>query len=125
MIEIDQHTAINSLNKALVPGDHLIDGRSEEDMLDFLSGFAALINFYDNNNHINGNWEPFLLKDPAFIVASVAKTRYATLYDLYHKTCLYIEQLLKKDTAERMQLPSALNTLFDQVTSFFFIMEYW
>lgn len=124
MIEIDQYTAINSLDKALIPGDHLIDGRNEADMLDFLSGFAGLINFYNNSNKINGNWEPFLLKDPVFIVASIAKTRYTNIYELYHKTCLYIEQLLKKDAAGT-ELPSALNTLFDQVTSLFFIMEHW
>ena len=63
---IDQNSAMISLEEALTPNPYLIDNRTEKDRLNFLVDFASLINFYDRSNTINGNWMPFLLKDPVF-----------------------------------------------------------
>ncbi|MFW0717712.1 contractile injection system tape measure protein [Pedobacter sp. N23S346] len=69
---IDQHTALAAQETALVPVSSLLDGRTEVDCLAFLSHFASLINFYDNDNNIHGNWTPFLLKDLAILLARQA-----------------------------------------------------
>ncbi|MFT5890110.1 MAG: hypothetical protein ACI9Y7_000199 [Dokdonia sp.] len=85
MITIDQNSAITSLNNALVPSSCLIDSRSEIDRLSFLAKFASLINFYDQTNKVNGDWSPFLLKDPIFLIASIATTPFHEKYLKYIK----------------------------------------
>lgn len=85
MITIDQHSAITSLNKALVPSSCLIDSRSEIDRLSFLTKFASLINFYDHTNKVCGDWSPFLLKDPLFLIAAIATTPFHEKYLKYIK----------------------------------------
>ncbi|GGG31352.1 hypothetical protein GCM10011344_35350 [Dokdonia pacifica] len=85
MISIDQNSAITSLNKALKPSACLIDSRSEIDRLSFLTKFASLINFYDHKNKVNGNWAPFLLKDPIFLMASIATMPFHEKYLKYIK----------------------------------------
>ncbi len=74
MQKIDHNSALQSVNSALFPKADFIDGRSEIDRLNFLVEFASLVNFYDSNNNIHGNWSPFLLKDPLFLLASISKT---------------------------------------------------
>ena len=93
---IDQNSAAAALEKALVPGPSLIDGRTETERLSFLCEFASLINFYDNTNRLNGNWQPFLLKDPVFLLASISKTDYREEHQLFVKTCANLQALIDK-----------------------------
>lgn len=128
MIEIDQHTAINSVEQALVPAADLIDARTEIDRLRFIADFGSLINFYDNNNTIAGNWTPFLLKDPVILVASIAKTGYASRYSLYQDTCINLQQLFsgqKNGGNEGKNIVFSLNQLFDQLTGVFLKIVNW
>lgn len=124
MNTIDQHEAMISLEQALVPAPSLIDGRTEQDWLCFLSDFASLINFYDKNNHLNGNWTPFLLKDPVFLLAIISKTKVAELHSLYRNTCSKLESLiaLKTDTAD---ITVSFNQLFDQIVNIFMHIKRW
>ncbi|QHT66021.1 hypothetical protein GXP67_04705 [Rhodocytophaga rosea] len=50
-----------------------IDERSLEDLLVFATGFAKLINFYDLNGQIDGDWSEFL-NDETVILAAMAQT---------------------------------------------------
>ena len=52
---IDQNSIQQSRLSALVPGLKLIDSREEVDRLRFLTEYASLINFFDEENKINGN----------------------------------------------------------------------
>ncbi len=128
MKTIDQHTAIKSLEQALVPATDLIDARTEMDRLRFLAGFGSLINFYNNNNTIEGNWAPFLLKDPVILVASIAKTDYASRYARYQATCINLQQLFaekkRKGTGDQ-NIVFSLNQLFNQLTAIFLQIEHW
>lgn len=121
---IDQVGAAKSLNEALVPGPSLIDGRTEQDRLSFLANFASLINFYDKNNTVHGNWTPFLLKDPVILLASISKTSFTGYYSLYLNTCIKLEQLLVRDVVTR-GLATAMNLVFDQLTDIFMLIERW
>jgi len=123
MILIDQNSAINSLNEALVPNPYLIDGRTEQDWLYFLTEFSKLINFYNDSNTIEGNWSPFLLKDPVFLTASISKTNYKKLYDDYKNGCAEIQMALLKNGV--IQRSRALDNLFDRLTSIYKIIERW
>ncbi|MET3026579.1 hypothetical protein ABXT06_07890 [Flavobacterium sp. UW10123] len=124
MILVDQNSAINSLNEALVPNPYLIDGRTEQDWLYFLTEFSKLINFYNDSNTIEGNWSPFLLKDPVFLMASISKTNYKKLYTDYKNSCTEIQRLVQKENGG-VPHSNALNTLFDRITAIYKIIERW
>lgn len=121
---INQNSILHSINEALLPGVSMIDGRTEQDWLRFLSDFAALINFYEQDNTVHGNWEPFLLKDPVFLMAAISRTDFAQRYALYLQSCHKLDQLLNllipvKDIA------ISFNQLFDQLTRIFVQIRQW
>jgi hypothetical protein len=121
---IDQNTAFFSLERNLVPGRSLIDDRSERERLAFLAKFAELINFYDENNNISGNWAPFLLKDPVFLLASVSQTGFTKWNSLYVSACLKIENGSPL-TMDSTDLGPSFNQLFDQFMDVFMRIERW
>jgi len=122
---IDQNSAVNSLNQALIPGALLIDGRTEQDMLCFLSDFASLINFYDKDNSIKGNWVPFLLKDSVFLMAHISKTRFLKFYSIYRNTCDNLQIFLDKIQTDAADIAVSFNHLFDQLTHIFMLIKQW
>lgn len=121
---VNQHSILHSVYEALTPSASLIDGRTEQDWLRFLSDFAALINFYDQDNLVNGNWEPFILKDPVFLMAAIAGTSFTKLYTLYLHTCRKLEQLLSINSHKK-DLAISFNQLFDQLISIFIKIRQW
>lgn len=121
---LDQYSAVAALEKDLVPCPSMIDGRSEQDWLSFLSRYASLINFYDNTNSINGNWMPFLLKDPVFLLATLSKTSYTEFHSLYLNTCNKLSQLLdNKENNDKIH--TSFNQLFDQLILIFMHIKRW
>ncbi|TCN59963.1 hypothetical protein D0809_08545 [Flavobacterium circumlabens] len=124
MLVIDQNSALNSLNEALVPNPCLIDGRTEQDWLYFLTEFSKLINFYNDTNTIEGNWNPFLLKDPVFLMAAISRTNYKGLHSTYKNSCTEIQTLLSTNSQGFLN-SKALNQLFDHISAIYKIMERW
>jgi len=124
MIAVDQNSAINSRNESLVPNPHLIDGRTEQDWIYFVSEFSKLINFYNDTNTIEGNWNPFLLKDPVFLMASISKTNYKNLYNAYKTICTEIQKPAQKDSEGNLD-SKALNKLFDHLNTIYKIIARW
>lgn len=124
MVITDQNSALNSIHEFLVPGSSLVDGRTEQDWLRFLSDFASLINFYDQDNTIKGNWAPFLLKDPIFLMAAISKTAFVKLHSLYLRICHKLEQLFQPGKDQK-DLPVSLNQLFDHLTGIFMQIKQW
>ncbi len=134
MIEVDQYSAISSLTRSLVPGDTLVDGRSELDRLCFLSEFASLINFYDHTNTANGSWKPFLLKDPVFLLAHISQTRFDDIQSRFTNTSIALTKFLKhpdgpetKEEKERRKFNAIYcsNNLFNQLSDIFMRIERW
>lgn len=117
----DQHSTLVSLNESLVPRSQLLDGRTERDWLNFLCEYATLINFYDNNNNIRGHWAPFLLKDPAFLLAHISKTNYDAFHSLYADSCFKAQQALMS----KGDISHSVNSLFDQLTDIFMQIKRW
>ncbi|WP_420571496.1 hypothetical protein [Kordia sp.] len=124
MSQFDQHNAMIALEKALVPSASLVDGRTETDNLRLLADFATLFNFYDQTNTINGNWSPFLLKDPVFLVASIAKTSFQKTYSLFVNTCLQLKNAITQNSSVKF-ISNGFNQLFDQLSLVFQMMERW
>jgi hypothetical protein len=134
MIKIDLNNAIQSYESALIPKSNLIDGRDDKDRLSFLVDFASLINFYDKKNKINGSWQPFLLKDPVILVASIAKTPFKRMHALYVSACLDLFEIingkptqneLKDLSVNQEDLALSLNQIFDSITNVYKQIEYW
>ncbi|MBC8054186.1 MAG: hypothetical protein H7Y13_14075 [Sphingobacteriaceae bacterium] len=125
MTGIDRNSALKSLELALVPLPDLIDGRTECDKLSFLTNFATLINFYDSENNKNGNWAPFLLKDPVFLLAQISQTNFENVYAIYHTSTLRVEALLNQNNNNSTNLAIHLNRLFNQITNVFIKIERW
>lgn len=123
MKEIGQNAALASLEQHLVPDPFLIDGRTEKQRLSFLCDFASLINFYDSTNTVNGNWRPFLLKDPVFLLAHISTTDYRRLHHVYVRTCANIQRNITTGTSKDNTI--FFNLLFEQLTDVFLRLERW
>src|SRR6218665_2169143 len=124
MDTIDQNTAYLSLERNLLPGRSLIDDRSERDRLHFLSQFSSLVNFYDENNNPEGDWRPFLLKDPVFLLATISQTRFNNWNLRYLQACFKVEE--KEPLAMTTEdLGQSFDQLFDLFTEVFVCIENW
>ncbi|MCB0835206.1 MAG: hypothetical protein KDD99_00990 [Bacteroidetes bacterium] len=124
MKELNPYRILHAQQQALIPSSHLIDGRQERDRLKFLADFATLINFFDPNNQRFGNWQPFLLKDPVFLLATISKTDYLRTRQLFISTSQNLTYFTNKHGDEN-EISNATNQLFDQLTSVFELLETW
>jgi len=124
---INQNSAVLSLSSALDPSYAVIDGRKEIDRLKFLTDFSSLINFYDQENKINGNWNPFLMKDPVFLTASIAKVNFNKLHNQFLKTCKSLNHLINNPVIndKHQDISISFNQIFNQLLSIFFRIERW
>ncbi|VXB08513.1 conserved hypothetical protein [Flavobacterium sp. 9AF] len=124
MNSLNQNTFMTSLKEALVPSSTLIDGRTERDWLGFIADFASLINFYDSYNQINGNWSPFILKDPIVILATISRTNVSKKQTVFLQTCSHINILYEKDQNDQ-NIGSLIVSLLDQIFKLFLKLERW
>ncbi|MEP2935615.1 MAG: hypothetical protein ABJM06_07840 [Gilvibacter sp.] len=133
---IHPHTALLSQQNALLPPENLIDGRTPQDHLNFMVGFAGLINFYDKQNVLNGNWAPFLLKDPAILLAVISATNFENRHRLFVKTLHKISSIFsvikmqkendfESESTLEADLTIAVTGLFDQLMSIFLDLNTW
>lgn len=67
---------LTPLLSALDPATAPLDGKSARDRLAFVAQFARLVQFYTINNRVEGTWQPFMLKDAAILLATIAATDY-------------------------------------------------
>ncbi len=123
MNALDQNSVRQSWMDALSAGPNLIDGRTEQDRLSFLADFASLINFYDKDNRIYGNWSPFLKKDPVFLLADIAQTPYGRIHKLYQQTLSRLQQLLANTLTPEVLI--LLGQLMEQMIRVFMRIERW
>lgn len=123
MNNITQNSAQLSQEYYLVPAPDLLDGRTEQDTLNFLTRFATLINFYDKDNHRYGDWSPFLLKDPVFLLASISKTAFNKSHLIYRNTCIGVENAIHETDTQDQGITFSL--LFDELENVFMQVGQW
>ncbi len=88
--------------KDLEPSSVQIDGRSESDLIDYAYEFAGLLNFYNLENQIDGDWQAFLqqLKDHPEAVLTGELSPQASLFlsflRLFNKQQNQLNGLTKK-----------------------------
>lgn len=124
MSEIQTYNALQAMERSLTDPGQLVDGRSEKDWMHFIAQFASLVNFYDQHNRQLGNWEPFVLKDPVFLLASISKTDVGSLYTAYKNTGLHATRLLQRD-ASAPAAGESVNRLFDAMVKAFLVIRRW
>lgn len=122
MAETILNTAQLSLNQHLNNPGLLIDNRTEQQYLDFVTGFSQLINFYSKENLKDGSWEPFLLKDPVFLLATISETDAAKSANLFKNAYTQCSGNLSQYDETDL---SALNPLFSQVFNIFNMLLKW
>jgi hypothetical protein len=69
------------LVSALNPENSLVDNRSLIDLLSYSREVADLINFYGNDNEIQGTWVQFFRKNSTFFLAEIVNEDLDSLYD--------------------------------------------
>ncbi len=59
---------------ALLPKNAPADSRDFADLILFAKKYAAYLNYYKNDNSVDGNWQAFMSMDVSVTLASIAKT---------------------------------------------------
>ncbi len=93
-----------------------IDERSFEDMLVFTSGLSKLINFYNEQNRIDGDWSYFFA-DETVILASIIDSQPVAMEEQF-KTNIYKAQRYKKPERKLKYLRKCFNEIFDVALMF-------
>ncbi len=101
--------------RSLDTNNVLIDQRTPMDQLSFIAGYAQLINFYNKNNELNGNWSPFLLKDPVILMAYIANSQYEKHYGLYKNIAKQLQEIESNLAQVLEQFSNDYAALIDQV----------
>ncbi|NOQ72953.1 MAG: hypothetical protein GQ574_13170 [Crocinitomix sp.] len=122
MIGTTLNSALLSLNQNLNHPGLLIDARTEQQYLNFIAGFSRLINFYNKENNKDGSWEPFLLKDPVFLLATISQTDVTYKSNLFKNSCTHCLSNLDPNDTNNV---SSLNPLFNQVFGIFDDLLKW
>jgi hypothetical protein len=122
---LSEKQLFQSYQKSLMTDTNLVDGRSESDLLNFMVEYASLINFYDKENAINGNWQPFLLKDPVFLSAQIKNFPTQKLRSIYHDIVQRVSEELTDKLTRRARFINQTNLLFEQLTYVFTSIEQW
>lgn len=124
MSTIQPYDALASMERSLTQPGQLVDGRTEKDWMNFIAQFAGLVNFFDQHNRQLGNWEPFVLKDPVFLLASISKTNISGIYTAYKSTEAHVGRLLQRDVTSAA-VGESLNRLFDSMVKAFLVIRRW
>jgi hypothetical protein len=118
----DLDNGIAQLAGALDPDSCKVDGREHRDRLAFSADFARLILYYDQSNTVDGNWQPFFLKDPAILLAAISKAD----PDSYYTTFLTATAVRKPLNEHYDALDVALiNELCTLLHNMFVLLDLW
>ncbi|WP_153801261.1 baseplate J/gp47 family protein [Foetidibacter luteolus] len=66
---------------ALLPAYARVDERDEADLILFAKKYAAYLNYYQENNSVDGDWQVFMKMDVSVTLATIAKMRAADFDD--------------------------------------------
>ena len=84
------------LLKALLPQSAKIDDRKIEDILTFATEYSKLINYYNTDNKIDGDWSCFYENDPCIQLALLATIDTDSIEASFKKLEVAINNYLKK-----------------------------
>lgn len=108
---------------SLSPLNVELDGRCSLDRLYFLVKFGKLINFYDENNKVQGSWFELLLKDPAISSAYICKTPYAQGVKEYIDLSSKLDELIAISLNNPLNLEGLKSKIIHVYTQLFGLIE--
>ncbi len=71
--------------KALLSEQVRIDDRSIDQLLAYVKEYSTYLNYYNHNDEVDGNWDPFLEKDPIILMATIINESLKDLQITYEK----------------------------------------
>ncbi|MBB6250761.1 hypothetical protein [Nitrospirillum iridis] len=107
------NTAASQLDRLLqgpAPGQAPVDGRTLSQLLAFSAEYGALINFYDLNDAVDGDWTAFFASDPAIALAVLSGL---DVEDIHGQSRRDIHEIHRHHDHERCHPP--LRRLLDRV----------
>lgn len=106
---------------ALSPAYVQVDERSTEDLLIFFKQYAKLINYYNENNVVEGNFSKVLASDIIYLLAEASKTNLNTISKTFSEL---IQAYEKGNTVAKRKrfyavLYDVLYSVFDDINQFY------
>lgn len=99
--------------KALLSTYILIDERQIEDLIGFTESYGTLLAYYNTQNQVEGDWQPFIISDLSTILANVSKRNYKNISETFEH---YLQHLTAELTANRYKpLFNILFSLFWEI----------
>ena len=99
-----------------------VDERTTSDLILFAKRYAAYLNYYNENNVIDGNWQPLMMMDISVTLATLAGIDVKRIGDyrklLYKNTAQALNSLQpQRDNIAKQQLKYLFDILFSLVKS--------
>jgi hypothetical protein len=104
---IDGMTQDERRIKALDPNYVKIDDRKISDLLKFMSDFASQVNFYNEKDKIEGNWQDFLKADRNILILLITEFDLTSYFIQFEK----LETRIHISSSDKEAI-EALNNLF-------------
>ncbi len=101
---------------ALNPDYVKVDERTAADWIVFARSYSKFLQFYNDNNNLDGDWTPFWTKNPAIILANIAASRVDWFRE--ETRLMFIEiQRIDGDPDEEQREQQNFSKLFDAVAN--------
>ena len=84
--------------KALLSTYIPIDERQIEDLIGFTERYGTLLAYYNAQNQVEGDWQPFISSDLSTILANVSKRNYKNISETFEQ---YLQSLVAEKTTAR------------------------
>ena len=99
-----------------------VDERTTSDLILFAKRYAAYLNYYNENNSIDGNWQPLMMMDVSVTLATLAGINVKRIGDyrklLYKNTALALNSAQpQRDNIAKQQLKYLFDILFSLLKS--------
>ena len=97
-----------------------VDERNSADLILFAKRYAAYLNYYNESNSIEGNWQPLMMMDVSVTLATLAHINVKRISDykkLLYKNIALAENAVQplRDNKAKQQLKFLFDTLFSLV----------
>lgn len=104
-------SVLNRVLAALSTGYARVDERSEADLLLFAKRYASYLNYFDNSNTVDGDWEALMKMDISVVLATLNKLNLHAISD--YKKLLYKRiKLAPSDVSAKKEFKFLFDILF-------------
>lgn len=106
---------INALKEDFIS----LDERTLPDLLQYTLDYSEHLNFFDLHNNLYSNWKSFLIKDPVFVTALIAKSDFTDFIIgnndlLYHPDQTAENEIVKQKISKLLKCVSEWNDLIKE-----------